>query len=63
MAKVDLSILRLATYELLWMPETPSSVVINEAIEIGKRFGTGESASFLNGILDRIAKSRKEAGT
>ncbi len=63
MAKVDLSILRLATYELLWMSETPSSVVINEAIEIGKLFGTGESASFLHGILDRIAKSRKEAGT
>lgn len=55
MAKVDLAILRLAVYELLFTPETPSRVVINEAIEIGKRFGTGESSAFLNGILDRIA--------
>lgn len=61
MAKVDLAILRLAVYELLYTPETPVRVVINEAIEIGKRFGTGESSSFLNGILDRIAHQvRKE---
>jgi len=55
MAKVDLAILRLAVYELLFTPQTPSRVVINEAIEIGKRFGTGESSAFLNGILDKIA--------
>jgi len=61
MAKVDLAILRLAVYELLFTHETPSRVVINEAIEIGKRFGTGESSGFLNGILDRIAHQvRKE---
>jgi len=61
MAKVDLAILRLAVYELLYTLETPSRVVINEAIEIGKRFGTGESSGFLNGILDRIAHQvRKE---
>jgi len=56
MAKVDLAILRLAVYELLFTPQTPSRVVINEAIEIGKRFGTGESSAFLNGILDKIAR-------
>ena len=55
MDKVDLAILRLAVYELLHTPQTPSRVIINEAIEIGKRFGTGESSSFLNGILDRVA--------
>lgn len=61
MDKVDLAILRLAAYELIHTPETPSRVVINEAIEIGKRFGTGDSSSFLNGILDRIAHQvRKE---
>jgi len=63
MAKVDLAILRLAVFELMFTPETPSRVVINEAIEIGKRFGTGESSGFLNGILDRIAHQvRKENG-
>ncbi len=55
MARVDLAILRLAVYELMYTPETPARVVINEAIEIGKRFGTRESSGFLNGILDRIA--------
>ncbi len=60
MAKVDLAILRLAVYELLYTLDTPSRVVINEAIEIGKRFGTGESSAFLNGILDRIAHQVRE---
>lgn len=57
MAAVDKNILRLATYELKFMSEeVPPSVVINEAIEIGKKFGSLESASFINGILDNIAK-------
>lgn len=56
MARVDLSLLRMATYELLFRPETPTSVVINEAIEIGKRFGTKETAAFVNGILDQISR-------
>ena len=61
MARVDLAILRLAVFELMQTPDTPSRVVINEAIEIGKRFGTRESSGFLNGILDRIAHQvRKE---
>ena len=62
MAKVDLAILRLAVYELLFTPETPVRVVINEAIEIGKRFGTVESSGFLNGILDRIAHQVRKGG-
>ncbi|MBI4518752.1 MAG: transcription antitermination factor NusB [Deltaproteobacteria bacterium] len=55
LSKVDLSALRLATYELLGMPETPVNVVINEAIEIVRRYGAGESTAFVNGVLDRIA--------
>ncbi len=64
MAKVDLALLRLGTYELLFCPEVPTSVVINEAIEIGKRFGTAETPGFVNGILDRVARERlvKPAG-
>ena len=61
MARVDLSILRLAAFELIFCPETPSSVVINEAIEIGKRFGTKDTPSFVNGILDKISHSVRPA--
>lgn len=56
MARVDLSVLRLATFELLFRPDVPSSVVINEAIEIGKRYGTKETPAFINGILDQISR-------
>ena len=65
MARVDLSLLRLAVYEILFCPEVPVNVVINEAIEIGKRFGTKETPAFVNGILDKISSqcrnSSKEA--
>lgn len=53
---VDRNILRLGTFELLRKPEVPHAVVINEAIEIANRFATEESARFVNGVLDRIAK-------
>jgi N utilization substance protein B len=56
MAVVDRNILRSAVYELLLAPEVPPKVVINEAIEIAKKFGTKESSRFINGILDRIHK-------
>lgn len=59
MAPVDLSILRIGTYELLYQPETPAPVVIDEAIEISKRYGTKESPSFINGLLDKIAKESR----
>jgi len=55
LAKVDFLILRLATYELIYCPDIPHSVSLNEAIEIGKRFGTDDSAAFINGVLDHIA--------
>jgi transcription antitermination protein NusB len=55
MSRVDRNILRLATCELRHRPDVPVKVVINEAVELAKRFGTGDSAAFVNGILDRIA--------
>ena len=57
LAKVDLVLLRLATYELVFCPEIPASVSLDEAIEIAKRFGTGDSPAFINGVLDQIART------
>jgi N utilization substance protein B len=59
MARVDLALLRLATYELLYCPDIPSSVAINEAIEIGKNYGTRETPAFINGILDKISRTHR----
>jgi N utilization substance protein B len=59
MSPVDRNILRLAAYELIFMPEIPSHVTLNEAIELAKKFGTSQSKGFVNGILDRLAR---EAG-
>jgi N utilization substance protein B len=56
MAIVDRNLLRLATEEFLYDKETPKTVVINEAIEIARRFSTQESPQFINGILDSIKK-------
>lgn len=53
MNSTDRSILRLASYEILYM-DTPRPVVINEAVELAKKFGTADSASFVNGILDKV---------
>ncbi len=62
MACVDRNIMRIAVYELLFCSDIPSKVSINEAIDIGKRFGTEESGAFINGILDsiHIALEKKE---
>ncbi len=54
MSCVDRNIMRMAVYELLWCGDIPSKVTINEAIDIGKKYGTGESGPFINGILDSI---------
>ena len=59
MARVDLAILRLATFELIFCPDVPHNVVINEAIELGKRFGTMETSAFINGILDHLAQQHR----
>ena len=57
LAKVELVILRMATYELVFCSDIPTSVSLDEAIEIGKRFGSADSATFLNGVLDQVAHS------
>lgn len=57
MAKVDLTILRMATYELLFCPDIPMNVSMDEAIEIGKRYGSEDSATFINGVLDQVAQA------
>ena len=56
MSVIDRNILRIAAYELLHCSDIPPKVTLNEAIDLGKRFGTEESGSFINGILDRIQK-------
>lgn len=60
MAKVDLNILRLAFYELLFREDIPRKVTINEAIEIAKKFGTEDSPAFINGMLDEMAATIPE---
>jgi N utilization substance protein B len=55
MARVDRNILRLAVYEILRRADVPVRVTLNEAVELGKKFGSEESSAFVNGVLDRIA--------
>jgi N utilization substance protein B len=55
MARVDRNVLRLAVHELLHRPDVPVKVVLNEAIELGKKFGSESSGAFINGVLDKIA--------
>ena len=57
MSIVDRNILRLAVFELLYGAETPPKVVINEAVELAKRFGSAESGKFVNGVLDSVHKT------
>lgn len=57
MPRVDRNILRLAVFELLYRDDVPVKVVINEAIDLGKKFGSESSGAFINGVLDRIASS------
>jgi N utilization substance protein B len=61
MAVVDRNVLRLGAYELLHNTETPPAVAINEAIELARRYGSKDSAAFVNGILDRINQLRTGA--
>lgn len=60
MAVTDRNVLRLGAYELLYTA-TPPPVVIDEAIELAKRYGTRQSAQFVNGILDRIQRGKKNS--
>jgi len=61
MAAVDRNILRLGTYELLYHPETPPPAVINEALEIARKFSGEDSVPFVNGVLDRIRKEPEDS--
>ena len=54
MAAIDRNILRLGAYEMLFRPEVPAKVAINEALELAKRYSTAHSSRFVNGILDRV---------
>ena len=62
MAVVDRLILRMAVYQLRHMPDVPPTVVINEAIELARRFGGEESGRFVNGVLDAIKRKLEAAG-
>lgn len=55
---IDRSVLRLGTYELLYEADVPIEVTLDEMIEIAKRYGTEDSGKFVNGVLDRIAKTK-----
>lgn len=61
MAAVDRNILRFAVYEILYRRDIPSAVTINEALEIAKKYSSLDAASFLNGILDRLAREAGKA--
>ena len=58
MASVDRNVLRMAIAEMLGFPGTPAPIVINEALEIARRYSGPESINFLNGVLDAVAKAR-----
>jgi N utilization substance protein B len=62
MAAVDRNILRLALYELMFEADTPPAVVIDEAVEIAKRFGSERSSQFINGVLDGYLHRGRAAG-
>jgi N utilization substance protein B len=61
MAAIDRNILRLGAYELLYCPEVPTKVAINESLELAKRYSTAQSSRFVNGILDRLLTADAEA--
>ena len=54
MGLIDFAVLRLAVFELLFCPDIPPKVTLNEAVDLAKRFGSEESGVFVNGVLDRI---------
>ncbi len=62
LSPVDKSILRLAVYQLRFCPDVPPRVVINEAIELAKKFSSDKSPSFVNGVLDAVLRKLKTEG-
>jgi N utilization substance protein B len=61
-AAVDRNILRIAAYELMKEPQTPSKVIIDEAVEMAKRFGEADSPPFVNGVLDAVMRRVRDVG-
>ena len=61
MAAIDRNILRLGAYEILYCPDVPTKVAINESLELAKRYSTGQSSRFVNGILDRLLAAEAQA--
>ncbi|MCK5551983.1 MAG: transcription antitermination factor NusB [Deltaproteobacteria bacterium] len=59
MAHVDRNILRIAVYELLYCDDIPPKVAINEAIDIGKKYGSEDSGAFINGVLDKVRSEER----
>ena len=62
MACVDRNVMRIAVYELLYCDDIPAKVSINEAVDVGKKFGTEESGAFINGIMDSIRGAMEKEG-
>ena len=62
MAVIDRNVLRMAAFELIFSPDIPPKVAINEAIELGKRYSTQNSGAFINGILDKIKDNARASG-
>ena len=62
MGKAEISILRLAAYEILFDADIPEKVAANEAVELAKKYGTNESYGFINGILGKVIQSSHESG-
>jgi N utilization substance protein B len=64
MSRVDRNLLRLGTWELMFRSDVPRAVILDEAVELAKSFGTDESSGFVNGVLDRIAENlgRRDEG-
>ena len=62
-ASIDLCVLRIGAYELMMEPGTPAGVVIDEAVELAKRFGAEDSPAFVNGVLDAIRRKVRPGST
>ena len=62
MPVIDRALIRIGTYELAWMPDTPTAVVITEAVELAKEYSTKDSGRFVNGLLARIAEDVRAEG-
>ena len=62
MPVLDLSVMRLGTYELLERPHVPTAVILNEAVELAKRFSTDDSGRFVNGVLAAVAADARPSG-